>query len=262
MSEATTDSFFPWSWSVSSQSEHPICPPSSSILGLYAAINAVCTILSILAGNSSIIRIITCGMFGNEDGNPWRYMWILPFGLQLGANACVAALTKSAPGYADQFQIWELMLFYTLRPRLSWIILGFIADVSTKRGKPWRSSFISNMIAELLLQVMALYTAGTVVHFATVRGYYVVHTNTYKALPQAAHLFYGGSLYYLVAGSAYILVFASSLFEYIDRAEARKAEGPNYLSRGHWVVVAPLITTWLASWLFLVRICPARWRQV
>jgi len=170
MSEATTDNFFPWSWSVSSQSEHPVCPPSSNILGLYAAINAVCTILSILAGNSSIIRIITCGMFGNEDGNPWRYMWILPFGLQLGANACVAALTKSAPGYADQFQIWELMLFYTLRPRLSWIILGFIADVSTKRGKPWRSSFISNMIAELLLQVMALYTVGTVVHFATVRG--------------------------------------------------------------------------------------------
>jgi len=81
-------------------------------------------------------------------------------------------------------------------------------------------------------------------------GYYVVHTDTYKALPQAAHLFYGGSLYYLVAGSAYILVFASSLFEYIDRAEGRKAEGPNYLSRGHWVVVAPLITAWLASWLF------------
>lgn len=240
----TDTNFFPWSWSVSSTvSDGPTCPSSQSILGLYAAINAVCTVLSILAGNSFIVNKSTCGLLGNEKGRPWTYMWILPFGLQLGANASIAALTKLTPGYGDRFTIWELMLFYTLRPRLAWIFLGFISDVKTKHGRPWRTSFISNMIAELLLQLIALYTAGSVVKHAAARGYYLVHTDLYKALPEAAHLFYGGSLYYLVSGCIYIVSCISLVI-----TEAHEDDGDKALTIGSVIVL--LVTTWLGSWLF------------
>jgi hypothetical protein len=246
MSNTTNNQYFPWSWSVSSQFEHPSCPPSSSILGLYAAINAICTVLSVLAGNSFIIRTITCGLFGNEDGKPWRYMWILPFSLQLGANACIAALTKAVPGYDNQFKIWELMLFYTLRPRLAWIILGLIAEADTKHGKPWRTSFISNMYAEVLLQLIALYTAGTVVRFAAVRGYYLVHTEAYRALPNGAHLFYAGSLYYLIAGCEYLTIVGLGFMEYADPEDDAEDNDVGAVA----IVSVLLVTTWLASWLF------------
>ncbi|KAK5659489.1 hypothetical protein OQA88_690 [Cercophora sp. LCS_1] len=240
---AADANFFPWSWSVSStSSDHPTCPSSQSILGLYAAINAVCTVLSVLAGNSFIVNKSTCGLLGNEKGRPWMYMWILPFGLQLGANASIATLTKLTPGYADQFTIWELMLFYTLRPRLAWIFLGFIAEVKTKGGRPWRTSFISNMIAELLLQLIALYTAGTVVRHAATMGYYLVHTDLYKTLPKAAHLFYGGSMYYCVSGSAYILYVLCTVVSESYRDNNKDMALGN--------VFLLLITTWLGSWLF------------
>ncbi len=113
-------------------------------------------------------------------------MWILPFGLRLGANALIAALIQKTARYGVSFTIPELVLFYTARRRLSWIFLGFIAD--TKKIWDWKTSFLSNMIAELLLQLAALYTMGTVVYFATSKGYDLASTDVYKAPPGAAYL--------------------------------------------------------------------------
>jgi hypothetical protein len=125
-------------------------------------------------------------------------MWIFPVGLNLLANAIVAAMIQHSPGYLATFKVWELMLFLMARPRLSWIILGFLAGrqakevqkpldtmkllkgqqsyeriavveemdkyghststlVSKELDRPWMNAFLTGFIAEVLMQLAALY---------------------------------------------------------------------------------------------------------
>jgi formate/nitrite transporter FocA (FNT family) len=215
--------YFPWSWTITSenQSVHT-CPSVSKILSTFAVVNAAVCFVSIIFGNRYVVKfgearivggeklrnntnktIVTCGALGKVNTSSWKFMWILTVGLNLIANAIVAAIIKHSPGYLATFKVWELMLFLLARPRLSWIILGFFAGrqvkevqvpmdtkkilkgqqsyerlnvveemdiygnststlVSKEVDRPWMNAFLTGFIAEVLMQLAALYMVRTV----------------------------------------------------------------------------------------------------
>ena len=112
------------------------------------------------------------------------------------------------------------MLFLAARPRLSWIVLGALSFKSSRKKPeydgdegtyfPWWSSFMANFIAEVMLQIIAVYIMGLTANFATTRGYYeVADASVYSSLPPGAHLMYAGALYYLIVGSIFLIAALS-----------------------------------------------------
>ena len=87
----------------------------SLILGTFAAINAASGLLSIALGNRRVVHKLTCGTLGKPDSKGYLFTWPLYIGLQIGGNALVALLMKSAPGYLGSFRIGELVVFLTAR---------------------------------------------------------------------------------------------------------------------------------------------------
>ncbi|ERF69030.1 hypothetical protein EPUS_08380 [Endocarpon pusillum Z07020] len=270
-------SFLPWSWTITSTdpSLQP-CPSASSILATFAAVNAVASALAIIFGHQSVISRISCKMCGGDSGSKaWRYMWIVPLGLQLAANAVIALLIKRTAGFRADFAIWELVLFFAARPRLSWITLGLFAVKSRKksgtRDFPWWPSFMSQFVAELILQLIALYIMGRTAHFAASRGFYLVHTDLYRSLPSGARMMYSGALYYLIVGtfawfSAFGLIskarsptrFAKEASEEGDSTDTNASSPMLNWKAGSKVATGSVITAlifsltsvWLASWIF------------
>jgi hypothetical protein len=51
---------------------------------------------------------------------------------------------------------------------------------------------------------MAMYIMGNNVHFIAGHEYYNVRNTGYHSVPAAAHLMYGGALYYLIAGCCWL----------------------------------------------------------
>jgi len=205
---------------------------------------------------------------------------MLNVGLQLGANAIIAVIFQKAPGYNADFEVWELMLFFTVRPRLSWIALGMLGPISHSKGKkmtverqmpmkgrarrkalqngipetediyipdfPWRNSAIAQIFAEIVLQCIALYIMGRSAHFGAQKGFYSVSSDTYKELPSAARLMYAGALYYLITGAC-MLTYEFYWLAKTIRNEIRDQE---YASGIGLFVVLNLFTTWTGSWIF------------
>ncbi|OCK76705.1 hypothetical protein K432DRAFT_335237 [Lepidopterella palustris CBS 459.81] len=308
--------YFPWNWTITSidPAVHQ-CPPASSLLGTFAAVNGIVSVIAVIFGHRIILQKISCGMFGKKGSRAWTYMWLLPVGLQLSANAIIAAVIKRTAGYHADFKIWQLMLFLVARPRLSWIVLGGFAfqarKPSRKRSEPlipvpyaspgfkasspslqpygsvysmgsydqssysvdhllqtspnpsiyapattddtsddypWWSAFMSQFIGEFMLQTIALYIMGLTAHFASGHGYYEISKRKlYHSLPHGAHMMYAGALYYLVAGSGFLL-FASLFIFFNIRASKyiAKANTPAIVL----VLVLLLVSTWMGSWIF------------
>jgi hypothetical protein len=175
-------------------------------------------------------------------------MWIVSLGLQLGANAVIAWLMQDASGYLTTFTIPQLVLFYTARPRLSWIVLGFLASVRMNHDYPWRSAWLSNMISELVQQAIALYVMGVTVHYGVTHRYYVYAT--FNSLPESGRLLYGGAIYYLVATSFYLLFTSVLLVGIASKENYEVAEKKDSRRVNTNLIQIILVTTWLASWLF------------
>ncbi|KAF7512544.1 hypothetical protein GJ744_000805 [Endocarpon pusillum] len=184
-------------------------------------------------------------------------MWIFPLGLQLTANAIIAAIIKNTSGFHADFAVWELVLFFAARPRLSWIVLGAFSVISSgssshTKGRyfPWWSSFMSQFIAEFILQLIALYIMGRTAHFATGRGYYLVHTDLYRSLPPGAHMMYSGALYYLIIGSFSWLLAIGLIIVAAGRFNIKNPKvGTAYVM---FAITLSLTSVWLASWIFWV----------
>ena len=113
---------------------------------------------------------------------------------------------------------------------------------------PWSSAAKSQAYAELALQVMASFVLGRVVHFGVRNGFYIIGSATYKELPPAARLMYGGALFYLITASMMVLVEILFIIgSYSDNSsERREMWKPGALL----FIFGNLATTWLASWLF------------
>lgn len=339
-STSSNSGYFPWDWTITSvdKQEHT-CPTVSSLLGTFAAVNGVVSALAVVFGHRLVVKKLTCGVFGHRDSRSWVWMWIVPVGLQLAANAFIALLIKQSAGYKADFKISELMLFLVARPRLSWIILGGFAAKSQKvrrererasrreepqyphspnpssaflgtpqpydntyspwasqhsfpnytpytsqtalnpyghsahaqayhhvpssdtdvsrgigfhlgdRDFPWWSAFMTQFIGEYVLQIMSLYIMGRTAHFATLHGYYKIYHDSYWDIPSAARMMYSGALYYLVAGSLF-LIFAAIFILYTIFGSRAKLFGKASNAGIVLTLVFLLISTWMGSWIF------------
>lgn len=240
----------PWTWTIQCN-DSAKCPSLKSTLGTFATINAVVGVLDFVAGHIIVVRYCSCGLCGRSVKS-WKYMWLWNLFTQLAANATVAVLMRRVDGYQTDYAIWQLMLFYAFRPRLSWFILALFETYSVKiyddKGY-WYASAMSSLVAEFVLQVMAMYTMGTTVHFAAIRSYYVVGSKAQAHLPQGARVMYVGAMWYLVAGfAAYGWYLPIAVRDYLveGRDEEQKLPGQD-VSRG---LFSMGILVWFATWLF------------
>jgi hypothetical protein len=124
--DAARAAFIPWSWVIKPDGGQVSCPSASATLGTFAVVNAVVTVLSLFMGNRLLLHYLSGGKLGKPESHSWRYMWLVTFGLQLAANAIVARIyTRS--GNEDSPRIWQLVLFFTTRPRLGWLVMNLVS---------------------------------------------------------------------------------------------------------------------------------------
>jgi hypothetical protein len=250
-----------WKWQISPKDPSTTtCPSASAILGTFAVVNVVTSLLGVLTGHRLVLKKISFGFFGKKDSTSWKYMWMVTLALQLGANSLIAAIIKNTPGYNSTFQVGELVLFFTARPRLSWIALASLWMVRRQRKTsdeidlPWASAACTQLIAEFVLLLMGLVVMGRTAHFAASNGYLKLGP-IYSSLPHWAHVMYSGALYYVVAGIGFgimQMITLSTWFKYRDTRREKKKDG--FLSRfsilGPIFLFASLLSFWMASWLF------------
>ncbi|KAF2020619.1 hypothetical protein BU24DRAFT_403715 [Aaosphaeria arxii CBS 175.79] len=321
--------YLPWSWTIQSKnSDDHACPSESSLLGTFAAVNGIVSLLAVIFGHRIVVKKLTCGWCGERGSRSWQYMWIVPVGLQLAANAIIAWLIKRSDGYIADFKVSELMLFLVARPRLGWVVLGAFALRSrkirqneTNRARqnrtpnrnqylspqsppqsswppspfgpssppspygsdtallypyntsrrsvdrqdasffpptassthlsdyPWWSAFMTQFIGEFMLQIITLYIMGITAKFATTNGYYKIHKKSYWGINPAARMMYSGALYYLVAGSLFLLVAAIFII-YTVSSERTRLLGRGSKAFVAWTLAFLMISTWLGSWIF------------
>jgi len=276
----------PWKWVLSPS--NPLltqCPARYDILATMGAVNAIAAWTAILMHRRGWIRILTCGLLevlppGTTDPNAWRWRWIIPLALQLGANATIAALFKYSRGYTATFSILELTILYTTRPRLEFIRFTlnnllrsrYFSSRSARMAvggleeaeyaNPRQTVGLAHMLAEIGLQLLALDLMRRVVARGQSNGFY--NAILYAALPISAQRIYGGAAAYLVVGSVAlalqaVLVGLSSFAARHwreDREEAAIAEEEEAMAKGPWMFVHGLRAaltcltvwgTWLAS---------------
>jgi hypothetical protein len=187
----TIKGLLPWNWTleVASSDVPRKCPPASHILGTFAGVNIISTLLGVLVGGDCFRR--------KAKRSHIAWSWIVPLTLQLGANAIIAVLTKRTSGYGQTFSVANLTFFLAARPRLSWIVLLVLGCNS----KTYRKTAMANSVAEIVLQLIASYTMGKTANFAAFHGY-LVTGKLIGPVGQAAQLMYSASLFYLVLGSA------------------------------------------------------------
>lgn len=174
----------------------------------------------------------------------WKIAWVIPLGLQLGANAIVATIYKTTPGYGVGFQIQDLFLFWTTRPRLSWIVLAALINIGAekypeKKNGHWEAAAKSSMIAEVFLLLISTYYMGLTANFARINGFYTIHSTAI----QSAKLLYAGALMSLI----FVFVTVSFLLGMIFTKHSWRSSGLTFNA-----LLFISITTWLASWLFWV----------
>ena len=129
-------------------------------------------------------------------------MWLAQLALHFGADLVAAQLVINGKGYdrAQMPTVWDLALFYTARPRLAWIILGFLGSF-----KNWSSATKQTMITETVMQLLGCYYLGRTADFGSKNGLYVHHH-----YPRGPQVMYGGALFTLImtAGSIFGLLAA------------------------------------------------------
>jgi hypothetical protein len=237
--------YLPWNWTITANA-NANCPPPSSILGTFAIVNVLVSIGSLIVAHSGVTRFISCGLGGKDGSTAWRYTWPFPLGFQLASNALIAYVIKNTADYESTYPVARLMLLYTARPRLSFIVLGCATTFTWSRSQnklgPFHSAFMSTFISESLLELLGMYMMGLTVNFAAKNGYYILGTDKYNSIPEAAHLMYAGALCYLICGPLSALYVAAAL---TDRH--------GFISSPKWgalQMLAVLEGLWIPSWLF------------
>jgi hypothetical protein len=208
----TRQQLIPWSWAITPlNTTSTACPGPGEILGIFAGENLLVSIISLIAGHRAVVYFFTCGNFGKHGSNSWMYMWLLQVGIMLGANAINAHITVSAAGYDTSRMpaVWDLMLFYCTRPRLSWIVTGVISytryslqrvgKVKIDHGDgPWDNAVKTSSISELVMQLIGLYYKGRTVNFAVTNGYFHLHALDGVPFKSEFHLMAIATLFYLI----------------------------------------------------------------
>lgn len=172
----------PWSWAITPLDlSYQNCPQSPQILGSFAIINLTVSAIAPLLGHRKVVSYLTCGLLGKPHSQSWKFLWILQVILQLGANALCALMVIKSPGYITEKMpaVWDLMLFYTTRPRVAWLVLGALKSVGKSKSNPtagyWDSVARSSLLSEIVLECMGAYYMGRTAHWAHLNHYYILH---------------------------------------------------------------------------------------
>ncbi|KAH0562737.1 hypothetical protein GP486_002600 [Trichoglossum hirsutum] len=272
--------YLPWTWTIIS--EDPTiakCPSPKAILGTYAGINAAVSGLSLVFGHRWVVNKLTCGLMGHYGSRSWKWAWIIPLALQIGAAFAVATLIKRTTHYKADVPLYELSFLLLARPRLSYIFLANasflsfmeyteqakstqreLSDEEKARRTAWTSSANCTAIAEVLLQSFSFYVFGRIVHFASRHGYYPGGKN-YHHVPGWARLMYAGALAYLILTSiSFSFVLPGFIADYGNaRKDKPDSEGmeswpSDYDERevffAYFCYAFLFILSWWTIWLF------------
>lgn len=101
-------------------------------------------------------------------------MFKFPLGMNLGSSALIVYLYQTTSGFGKHFTIHDLTLFYTTRPRLSWLMLLIFMEIDTVRqnGKNYIKSAKAAMAADMIVQIITRYHMRKIADLAAKNGYY------------------------------------------------------------------------------------------
>lgn len=131
----------PWDWNI-----HPIntttssCPDASHTLGMFAAINVIGVVVSLISGHRDFVHIITCKILGRSNSQFWFLSVILQIGWHIGASFLNAFLVSKVPGYSP-VPVSQLAWLFLARPRLTLIRTGV-----------YRNTAMASTVTEIILQ--------------------------------------------------------------------------------------------------------------
>ena len=122
--------------------------------------------------------------------------------------------------------------------------------VADRTERPWASSFLSQLIAEILLQLINLSTTGRLAVFATKHGYYIISNSQYHTAPRGAHLMYAEALLYTVTLPPFLFLNVFFwLFMVRPRYGSENQINETTIGVMQSLVVVLAVSTWLSSWL-------------
>ena len=127
--------------------------------------------------------------------------------LQLSSNLINAVLIKSTPGFGG-VNIGQLVLLWATRPRLAWLAVVLI---------PWQADqamyfgvAASNLVAEIILQLISSYYMGTAANYARRQRFYRIgHLDTTQQQRMAMTLYAGALLWLIVLFLALVSCFVA-----------------------------------------------------
>lgn len=173
------------------------------------------------------MKFLTCGVLGKPHTQSWKYIWILQVMLYLGANALCALMVTQSPGYITYKMpaVCDLMLFYTTRPRIAWLVLGALKDVGSSRFDPtagyWESAGRSSLLAEIVLECIGANYMGRTVHWAHLKRYYILHRlDGYVHRTNILQMIIGALLYLLHLVPKIFILWSSSKAEITGNRKA------------------------------------------
>lgn len=218
----------PWSWAITPLDlSHHHCPQSPHILGSFAIVNVCVSAIAPLLGHRKVVSYLTCGVLGKPHSQSWKYLWILQVILQLGANALCALMVIQSPGYNTYRMpaVWDLMLFYTTRPRVAWLVLGALTGVGRSKADPtagyWESVGRSSLLSEIVLECIGAYYMGRTAHWAHLKRYYILHRlDGYVHRKSILQMIIGALVYLVLLAGNILILWSSSVAEISENREA------------------------------------------
>jgi hypothetical protein len=267
MSAPPREDLIPWSWAITPLPfSNRQCPPPAILLGTFAGVNVAATAFGIILGNrkvsGKILYVLSCGRFGKKQvgsSQAYKFMWIFPLALNLGANALNAWITVTAKDYYQSTmpRIWDLTLFYCTRPRLGWIPLTMLAyrgavctDMENPKDGLWTSAGRQAAIAEAIMGAIGTYYMGRTVHFGAIHDYYPVHHTDFQNGVNL-RLMIAGSLVFVVYMFVSVVTLFSHGFSFFLCIEGKQpGDVKERFSAGYYFLFLSGMP-WVGSWLFI-----------
>ncbi|ORY03755.1 hypothetical protein BCR34DRAFT_617700, partial [Clohesyomyces aquaticus] len=251
----------PWDWTISlldPRKSRAECPKTAAILGSFFTVNMASIIIGLVFSHRKVSSYLTLGKLGTKASKSWRVTWVVQLGLALTANAINAIIIRRAPGYdvSKMPSVAALTLFYTVRPRLTWIILGSFGGSTNL----YSGAALQTFISEIVLQTLGLVTMGQIIHHAAVKGYYIHGALDNYDQKVDYQMIIAGALVYLI----FFLLNALGFLIWISLTS--KVHMGNYEGAGIVPFILPFFAgvTITANWLFFAgfvrfsgdRYCP------
>lgn len=230
-------------------------PPKPTYPWIVAIVNVCVSVIAPCLGHQKVVNYLTCGVLRKPHSQSWKYIWILQFILQLGANALCSLMVIQSPGYITYKMpaVWDLMLFYTTRPRIAWLVLGALKDVGRSSSDPttgyWESVGRSSLLAEIVLECIGAYYMGRTAHWAHLKRYYILHRlDGYVHRKSILQMIIGALVYLVNLVVKIFFLWSSSKAEIIRNRKAGFSAFLRFLVeifRLAWIITVSFASSWV-----------------